>query len=287
VTIGKKFIPYGQEMRLSVLGSGSAGNCIVMGSEKDGYWLIDAGLSAKQICTRLESVGVEIDEIKGVFITHEHKDHVGGLRVFLKKHSVPVYVSELTQEYLVSQLKMEANWAIFEPGQKFLVEDLEVEAIRIPHDATDPVGFIFTKTGHKLGVFTDLGYASDSLINRLKGVEILYLESNYDVQLLEQDQKRPWSIKQRISSRHGHLSNEQALSVVTSLYDSGLHHVAFGHLSRDCNTPESIAKLMQAFPKGLRYEVSSQSSPTSWLEISLQEATQPDIPLEWTQETLF
>jgi len=272
-------------MRLSVLGSGSAGNCVVIGSELDGYWLIDAGLSAKQICARLESVGVSVDELKGIFITHEHKDHIGGLRVLLKKHSMPVYVSELTQEYLVSQLDLEADWAIFEPGQKFFVEALEVEAIRVPHDATDPVGYVFTKAECKIGVVTDLGYASESLINRLKGVEVLYLEANYDIQLLEQDQKRPWSIKQRISSRHGHLSNEQALEVVQSLAESGLKKVAFGHLSRDCNTPECVMDLMGGgLPNSLDCEVSHQQEPTGWMETVQQEKAEP---VRWKQESLF
>ena len=257
-------------MKLSVLGSGSAGNSIVFGSERTGYWLVDAGLSAKQICLRLEQMGVRLEQIKGIFITHEHKDHIGGLKVLLKKAQIPVYVSELTQEFLVSQLQMQADWAIFEPGQKFSLGKLQVEAIRVPHDATDPVGYVFQYEEYRIGVVTDLGYASDSLINRLKGVEILYLESNYDVKMLELDQKRPWSIKQRISSRHGHLSNEQALEMVKVLAENGLNKVALGHLSRDCNTPECVKEFMKGIGRGIECEVSVQETTTPWLESDIQ-----------------
>ena len=264
-----------------MLGSGSAGNSVVFGTDKQGYWLVDAGLSAKQMCLRLDSIGIELEQIKGVFITHEHKDHVGGLPVLLRKQPIKVYASVMTHEYLVSQFKMEADWAIFEPGQKFLVEHLEIEAIRIPHDATDPVGFIISTEGGKLGVMTDLGYVSESLKNRLKGVNLLYLESNYDIKLLEEDVKRPWSIKQRISSRHGHLSNEQAVELISELRLEGLEKVALGHLSKDCNTPECVA---QGLPSGLEYEISSQCTPTSWLEI---EPPVVSVPMKWKQGNLF
>ena len=274
-------------MKLSVLGSGSAGNSVVFGSEDTGYWMVDAGLSAKQICMRLEAVGVNLEMIRGVFITHEHKDHIGGLRVLMKKLKVPVYASELTQEYLTSQMGMQAEWAIFEPGQRFTIDEMSVEAIRIPHDATDPVGFIFTLEDTRVGIVTDLGYVSDSTANRLQGVELLYLESNYDVKLLELDQKRPWSIKQRISSRHGHLSNEQARDLVQSLREHGLQKVAFGHLSRDCNDPDCIINLMKALPVGLDYEISHQDTPTRWLELA-PKLTQTEVKEEkWSQPNLF
>ena len=161
-------------MKLAVIGSGSAGNCVVLGSKKTGYWLVDAGLSAKQIRVRLEAIGVSLSCLRGIFLTHEHKDHIGGLKVLLKKLSVPVYASVMTQEYLVSQLQLEARWILFEPGQRFLVGPLEVDAVRIPHDATDPVGFIFHYEQRRMAVMTDLGYASESLIEQLKGVEVLY-----------------------------------------------------------------------------------------------------------------
>lgn len=254
-------------IKLSVLGSGSAGNSIVFGCDDTGYWLVDAGLSAKQITLRLEAQGISLDQIQGIFITHEHNDHIGGLQVLLKKCPVKVYASELTQEFLSSQKNLVADWAIFEPGQQFSVGALEVEAIRIPHDATDPVGFLINHGETKVGVFTDFGYVSESLMARLKGVELLYLEANYDVKLLEEDQKRPWSIKQRISSRHGHLSNEQAVELISSLRTEGLQKVAMGHLSQDCNTPECIADLMQALPPELEYRISCQKLPTPWLEL--------------------
>ena len=271
-------------MKLSVLGSGSSGNCVVFGSEKLGYWMMDAGLSAKQITQRLNSIGVAPERIKGIFITHEHKDHIGGLKVFLKKHPVPVYVSALTHEYLCNHLKLEAKWSVFEPGQVFTVGSFSVEAIRIPHDATDPVGYIFTHEYVKFAVMTDLGYVSESLAKRLEGVEMLYLESNYDVRLLELDTKRPWSIKQRISSRHGHLSNEQAIQLVTHLRSHGMHKLVFGHLSSDCNTPECIIQLMQEMPPGIEYEISSQAEPTQWLEVP---EPIPTAPVKWEQPSLF
>lgn len=274
-------------MKLSVLGSGSAGNSVVFGTSETGYWLVDTGLSAKQVTLRLEAVGVSLEQINGILITHEHKDHVGGLPVFLKKCPVKVYVSVMTHEYLTSQLGIEADWAVFEPGQRFEVDGLEVEAIRIPHDATDPVGFIFQRESWKIAVMTDLGYVSESLMNRLMGVELMYLESNYDVKLLELDQKRPWSIKQRISSRHGHLSNEQAVELLSSLEKAGLKKVALGHLSSDCNTPKCIEQLMDQILPKLDYAISNQKFPTPWLELHRPEPVQPVRGIKWQQENLF
>lgn len=274
-------------MRLAVLGSGSAGNSVVFGHDGVGYWLVDAGLSAKQICLRLEGLGVSLDQLNGIFISHEHRDHIGGLPVFLKKCSVKVYASVMTQEFLTSQLGIEADWGIFEPGQKFSVGEISVEAVRIPHDATDPVGFLIEQGGKSLAVITDLGYVSESLTRRLNGVELLYLEANYDEKLLEEDQKRPWSIKQRISSRHGHLSNTQAVELIKSLQVSGLQKVALGHLSQDCNTPECIMELMQNGPAGIEYEISSQREPTSWLEIVVEETYEGGKVGEVEQQLLF
>lgn len=274
-------------MKLSVLGSGSAGNCVIFGTDKTGYWLVDAGLSAKQISLRLEALGIALDQIKGILISHEHKDHIGGLPVFLKKCQVKVYASVLTHEYLTSQLKMKADWAVFEPGQTFSLGTYEVEAVRIPHDATDPVGYLVNGGETKLAVMTDLGYVSESLANRLKGVDLMYLESNYDEQLLEEDQKRPWSIKQRISSRHGHLSNTQAAELIKTLRLEGLQKVALGHLSQDCNTPDCIMKLMEELPSELEVAISSQKEPTQWLEILPPEPVVPAKPVRWKQQTLF
>lgn len=272
-------------MRFSVLGSGSAGNAVLFGDRNEDYWLFDVGLSAKQITNRLAQLEVCPSKIKGIFLSHEHRDHVSGLPVFLKKHPTPVYTTELTREYLTSQLKFEADWNSFEAGQDFSVDSLSMKALRVPHDATDPVGYIFENQGRKAAVITDLGYVSDSLAESLKGVEMMYLESNYDPDLLEQDRKRPWSIKQRISSRHGHLSNLQASELIKQLQPHGLHKVALGHLSKDCNHPECIIDLMEKLPVGIDFEISSQKEVTQWLELDDEQNEYADE--SWKQLSLF
>ena len=232
-----------------------------------GCLLVDAGLSAKQLILRMRELGVEPEELSGILITHEHGDHVKGLEVFARKFEVPVYATALTQEVLMRKVTSVRQWKLFAAGQGFDCGGVSVESFAIPHDAVDPVGFKFTFREEKAAVVTDLGHANARLIERLRGVTAMVLEANYCDQMLEDDEVRPWSLKQRISSRHGHLSNDQACELVRELQASGLERVVLGHLSRDCNTAAVAGKVFEVL--GLKeVRVASQTVVTDWMPVA-------------------
>jgi len=221
-------------MQVSVLGSGSGGNVTVLRCSSGDY-LIDAGLSAKQIVLRLEQVGVDPDGLAGIFLTHEHSDHARGLDVFLRQRDIPVYANALTKEALQYSMTSEMSWKVFQTGQSFIVDGITVIAFPIPHDAAEPVGFVLENEHARFGLVTDVGYITQSMRVHLREVDALFVEANYDEVLLEADTKRPWATKQRITSKHGHLSNTQAGELIADVGCDKLRHVLLGHLSSDCN----------------------------------------------------
>lgn len=237
-------------MRLTVLGSGSSGNCAVVATERSCV-LIDAGLSAKQIVLRMEAAGYDPARLDGVLLTHEHGDHTGGLEILTKKWNVPVYATALTREVIEDDFRHSPAWRLMQTGSAFQIKDLTIECFPVPHDAVDPVGFVVQDRESKLGFLSDVGHVTHLIRDRLMGSHTLYLEANYDTRLLEDDTKRPWSTKQRISSRHGHLSNEQAADFVASIAHSALHQVVLGHLSEDCNHPEKAVNFIRGALDGL------------------------------------
>lgn len=230
-------------VRLTVLGSGSSGNCAVVSTGRTTL-LIDAGLSAKQICVRLEAAGYSFDQIDGILLTHEHQDHTNGLEVLSSKRQLQLYATALTRETLQNSLRFRTApaWNLMTTGSAFDFQDLRIESFAVPHDAVDPVGFIVADEESRLGVLSDVGFVTNLIKDRLKGADSLFIEANYDTQLLEADTKRPWATKQRISSRHGHLSNDQAAELIEYVGHSGLQHVVLGHLSDDCNDPDRASK---------------------------------------------
>jgi phosphoribosyl 1,2-cyclic phosphodiesterase len=237
-------------VRLTVLGSGSSGNCAVVSTGRTTL-LIDAGLSAKQICLRLEAAGIAPASLDGILLTHEHQDHTAGLEVLSGRLSVPLYCTALTQEHLLGSLKFRGapQWRLMQTGSSFEIQDLVIESFPVPHDAVDPVGFVIADADSRLGVLSDVGFVTNQIKDRLRGSDSLFVEANYDAQLLEADTKRPWATKQRIMSRHGHLSNDQAAELVESLAHPGLHHVVLGHLSDDCNDPARAAGCRAPSPR--------------------------------------
>jgi phosphoribosyl 1,2-cyclic phosphodiesterase len=222
-----------------MLGSGSAGNSALVTTDHCRV-LVDGGLSARQIVVRLEQCGVAPEQIDGVLLTHEHGDHVCGLEVLCRKFEVPIYANALTAEAIRydNTLDRHRNWRIFRTGGEFAICDIAVQTFSVPHDAVDPVGFVFHAGSSRLGFITDLGYPTKLLIERLREVHTLVIETNHDEKLLQNDKNRPWPVKQRIQSRHGHLSNAAAASVIEELLPGKIERIVLGHLSRDCNTPE-------------------------------------------------
>jgi len=224
-------------VQFTILGSGSSGNCAYLETPETRL-LIDAGLSARQIRNRLLTINRTPEALSGILITHEHSDHVQGLAVLAAKLNVPIYCNRLTKEAIEQQLDARISCNLFVTGGSFEVNDVRVDTFSVPHDAYDPVGFLLHTSAGRIGFLTDLGHATKLVIERVRQANVLVLEANHDLKLLQDDTRRPWSIKQRILSRHGHLSNNAAADVAEQIVSADLRHVFLGHLSGDCNRPE-------------------------------------------------
>src|SRR5213075_1496267 len=179
---------------------------------------------------------------------HEHTDHICGLEVLCHKFDLQIYCNRLTAEALRSSGLSERcrNWRLFATGAEFSICDITMQTFPVPHDAVDPLGFVFHAGSGSLGFITDLGYVTKLIVERLREVQTLVIETNHDEKLLQNDTHRPWPVKQRIQSRHGHLSNTAAASVIEALLPGKIERVLLGHLSRDCNTPELALETVRA-----------------------------------------
>lgn len=251
-----------------ILGSGSGGNSAVVECGETRL-LIDAGLSGKQLALRLAHVGIAPESLVGILLTHEHGDHVRGLATFLKKHPLPVYATAPTA-MVVREKITGATWRTFDSGTTFAIGGLRVESFAVHHDAVDPVGFVITHGATRIGFVSDVGHVTRSMITALRDLHALFIEANYDDELLMADTKRPWATKQRISSRHGHLSNAQVEELIREISHSSLRRVVLGHLSSDCNRPDLVLRRLTACAISLGHPVSfhcaAQDTPSEWFD---------------------
>jgi phosphoribosyl 1,2-cyclic phosphodiesterase len=200
--------------------------------------LIDAGLSGRETRRRLELVGIAPDTVSAICVTHEHDDHCGSLRALSRKGQVPLFANSGTIEGITNSGKGEGLvWNVFATGSCFSIGEMQIESFSVPHDSYDPVGFVMKSGAQRLAVVTDMGVVTGLIRERLSGSQVVILESNHDEQMLR-DADRPWSLKQRIAGRQGHLSNAQAGNLLASVAGSGLKVVFLAHLSSDCNRPE-------------------------------------------------
>lgn len=218
------------------LASGSKGNCTYLGTSQTKI-LIDAGLSAKGIKTRLESINVDISEIDAILITHEHSDHIQGLKVLAYKMGIPVFANAETAKGIVEHFHDCPKFKIFSTGETFEFGDLEIHPFSIQHDTLDPVAFTIRTGDLKLGFCTDLGFATTLVQNQLRQCDYMVLEANHQPSMVHAS-ARPMIYKQRVLSRSGHLSNEACGKLLAAVAHSQLKHVHLAHLSSECNSPE-------------------------------------------------
>jgi phosphoribosyl 1,2-cyclic phosphodiesterase len=259
-------------VRLTILGSGSAGNCAYVETE-EARVLIDAGFSLRQIRLRLASIGRTPENLTGIIVTHEHSDHVQGLAALSGKLHIPVYLNRPTQEAVEYQAHTQLQSRLFTTGSGFEIGDISVESFIIPHDAQEPVGFLLRTSAGNIGFLTDLGQTTKLVLERIRHANVLVLESNHDVKMLQDCPRRPWSLKQRILGRHGHLSNEAAAEAAEQIMSADLRHLYLGHLSRECNRPELAQRVMterlqRIGATHVRVELTSQTTPCPTLELT-------------------
>jgi phosphoribosyl 1,2-cyclic phosphodiesterase len=270
-------------VQLTILGSGSGGNCAYLETAETRI-LIDAGFSGRQIRQRLATIGRAPESLTGILITHEHSDHIQGLTGLSAKLKIPLYCNRLTKEAIEFQLQMQFECRVFSTGASFEVGDITVDTFTVPHDASDPVGFLLRTTHGHIGFLTDLGHTTKLVIERVRTANVLLLEANHDVKLLQDDTRRPWSLKQRILSRHGHLSNDGAADAVEQIVSAGLRHLYLGHLSRDCNRPQLAhrvvsERLQRIDAHHVQIESTSQDVPCPTLSLAQLErsSVQPQL----------
>ena len=273
-------------VRFTILGSGSAGNCAFLEAGETRI-LVDAGFSLRQIRKRLAAIGRAPENLSGILVTHEHSDHVRGLSAFGEKLGIPIYCNRPTKEALEYQLRIQCDWRLFSTGSSFDVGDIAVDTFSVPHDAQEPVGFLLRTAEGNIGILTDLGHATKLVLERVRRAHVLVLEANHDVKMLQECPHRPWSLKQRILGRHGHLSNEAAADAAQEIISANLRHLYLGHLSRECNRPELARRLVsdrlqQLGASHVRLEVTAQhiSCPTLDLHAPVAPAPSPMVSAE-------
>jgi phosphoribosyl 1,2-cyclic phosphodiesterase len=228
---------------ISTLASGSRGNCAIVASSTTRI-LVDAGISCRETFKRMKAVGEDPHSLSAILITHEHSDHVYGLATLAKRMRIPIYMTGGTHQAWARAVRNQTGekpqlekLERFESGHSFQVGDIAVKPFTIPHDAADPVGFTFRAEGIKVGIATDLGYLPVSVRDHLRGSDVLVMESNHDLEMLRVG-PYPWSVKQRVMSRVGHLSNLALAEFFSNEYDNHATFVVLAHLSEQNNHPE-------------------------------------------------
>jgi phosphoribosyl 1,2-cyclic phosphodiesterase len=257
--------------KFTVLGSGSAGNCAYL-ETGEARVLVDAGLSPRQIRRRLAGLGRAPENLTAILVTHEHADHVQGLAGIAQKLNIPVYCNRATKETVEFQLGASFDCRLFETGASFEIGDLLVDTFAVPHDAQDPVGFLLRTAAGNIGFVTDLGHVTKLVIERTRAANVLVLESNHDVKMLQDCVRRPWSLKQRILGRHGHLSNDDAAEAAAQIMSADLRHLYLAHLSRECNRPELAhcvmnERLQQIGATHVQLQLTAQDVPCGTLSL--------------------
>ena len=263
---------------LSVLASGSRGNSAIVSSSRTRI-LVDAGISCRETFKRVKAAGDDPHTISAILVTHEHSDHVYGLQVLAKKLNIPVFMTGATHQAWAKSVRDAVGerpeltkLEVFSSGRCFHIGDIAITPFTIPHDAADPVGFTFRSEGIKVGIATDLGRMSANVKDTLRGCDLLVIESNHDIERLRIG-PYPWSVKQRVGSPTGHLSNEKLAEFFSTDYDGSASYIVLAHISEQNNHPELARRAAEKALGGRqtllhnRVLLASQSEPMEaiWL----------------------
>ncbi|MGI6787550.1 MAG: MBL fold metallo-hydrolase [Acholeplasmataceae bacterium] len=228
-------------MEIRILASGSKGNIISLISGNC-HLLIDVGISFTKTKQKFEKYKIDLSSIDGIILTHEHKDHSSGLRIFLKNYpNVPVFLTKGTMDGLDIETKSSIkNYQFVEPERYFAINQIQIYPMLVSHDANEPIGLVITNNGKKAVFITDTGYIHKDYFEVIKDADFYYLEANHDELMLMQTYKRPHHLKMRILSERGHLSNNEATKILNEVIINKRPIWAVAHISEDCNTREKI-----------------------------------------------
>ena len=248
-------------MSLSItsLNSGSNGNCYYVGNSQEAI-LVDAGLSCKETELRMQRLGLSLNNVKGIFISHEHADHIRGVPVLATKYELPVYITTSTLRKCRFKLPKPLIKS-FRANDPIQIGDLQVTAFAKLHDAVEPHSFVINNNSVKVGVFTDIGAPCQQLIYHFQQCHAAFLESNYDEEMLDNG-KYPYYLKTRIRGGHGHLSNKQALQLFLEHKPSYMSHLLLSHLSKENNCPHLVKDLFASQANGTEIIVASRFEET-------------------------
>jgi len=252
-------------IQIASLNSGSNGNCYYVGNETDAV-LIDAGISCRETERRMQSLDLDMSRIRAIFITHEHSDHISGLPVLSRRYKIPVYITEKTQK--AGLLKLESELVHrFEAEVPISVAGISVFPFRKFHDAADPHSFVVSSGETHIGVMTDIGRNCDQVVHYFKQCQAVFLESNYDTDML-MNGSYPIYLKKRISGGEGHLSNDEALDLLTRYRNAELQHLILSHLSKNNNSPERVEAAFKPHARHTALHIASRygTSPVFHVE---------------------
>jgi phosphoribosyl 1,2-cyclic phosphodiesterase len=229
-------------LHFSVLASGSTGNSVYVGTDRMKL-IVDAGLSGKQMEQLFQKVNVNPKELSGILVTHEHSDHIKGVGILARKYNLPIYANSKTwkaMEHLIGEVPLEQKF-MFETGQTQTFMDIDVESFGVSHDAAEPMFYVFHHGQKKIVIITDTGYVSDRMKGIIKNADVYVFESNHDVEMLRMC-RYPWSIKRRILSDVGHVSNEDAALAMADVIGDRTTSIYLAHLSKD-NNMKDLARM--------------------------------------------
>ncbi len=248
-------------MKIKVFASGSSGNCTLV-QNGDTNIIIDMGISSRSLCAYLKNEGLNPQDITGILITHAHGDHISGLSVFEKKYNIPVFASENTASAIDFEFDnyykkhdFFIEWSYISSNNIFSIGNLLITSFNIPHDSNGALGYIIKNEKAKFGYLTDAGFLPDNSYNYLNACDALVLEMNHDLNMLRECEKYSESVKFRISSKLGHLSNEQAAEILEKIDTSKLRFLLPAHISENSNTFEAVTLALNKMKKDITFEI--------------------------------